>query len=179
MNIDSLSEEDKIQAALTEASRTKKPNYKYLQRAYQIESYHKLVRRSKGTLSKHHISPVNRKLNEEQNQLLCAYIHRLDGLGLGATEAQIKHAANHILQMGHRDKGTPAPMVGQSWTHRWISSNKEIMRVKQRAMESARLAAHSKESLEQYFALLKRTIEVHGIQVSTVVFLARTSCPDL
>lgn len=166
MNFDHMSEEERIAAALLEASRTEKPNYKYLQQAYHIKSYDKLVRRSKGIQSKHHNKPVNRKLNEEQHRLLCEYIHRLDRLGLGATEAQIKNAANHILEMGHHDKSKPPPSVGQSWTHRWISSNTDIMRVKQRSIESARLAAHSKDSIRRYFAFLEHTIEEFDVKVS-------------
>lgn len=72
-----------------------------------------------GIMSKMERPGSKKKLNEQQEAMLLAYIDRMDELGVGALFHQVHNIAERILQLD-APEGTEPATLGRDWTKRFL-----------------------------------------------------------
>ncbi|KAE8233773.1 hypothetical protein CF326_g1192 [Tilletia indica] len=156
-------EEDKLQCALEEAQSVapKKPNIASLAKKHGVDEQ-RLRRRFQGRHSRSTRPPANRKLSNDQENAILAWIHVLDTLELAARPSLIEASANQLLREGHTDSDTLPPTVGENWVRNFIWRHPDLALVKQKSQELLRMS-HDKNTCAKFFHKLKEVIAEHGI----------------
>lgn len=124
--------------------------------------YSRLQKRVSGRASKMERAAPNRRLNQQQEATLKAYITRCDALYMPPLMLQLISAAQRILDLEHPDG--KAPPIGKNWISRWLARNPDCRRKKQKKQEIKRPAANTVEVYERHFGAPKRAIDEYAIQ---------------
>ncbi|EON69455.1 hypothetical protein W97_08715 [Coniosporium apollinis CBS 100218] len=102
-----------------------KPNLRHLAEVYNVP-YQRLRERAKGRQSRSGRPAANRKLNDEQEQMLCSWLAGLDSIGVSTTWSKlVEDGANSILALHNPDPRAPPPKVGQQWSRRWMKAHSQ------------------------------------------------------
>ena len=107
-----------------------------------------------GMSSRSSQTPSNRALNFEQEQAIQNYLKRLDDAGISATLAILRGAANY-LKRSHLDPCTPPPTISPCWSRRFLNSNKEFFKKRQKPLAIDQKNAYNVEDFTIYFEKYK------------------------
>jgi hypothetical protein len=116
-----------------------------------------LLRRLQGTPSREEYIPQNMKLTPIEEEVLLQDILRLDSQGLSPTTGLVQSMANAICQA----KG--GPPVGRNWTSTFIKRTPALTIKLGRTYECQRRLCETQEVIKGWFALVRNTIDKHGI----------------
>ena len=122
-----MKEYAKVEARIAEAidSIPDRENVSIAELAREFDVPHqRLRRRLKGTPSKMHRAPANRKLDESQELGICLFIDGLCKHGLCVNTTGIRNAADFVLSRFHTGNDAP-PVVGPSWAKRFLERHPE------------------------------------------------------
>ena len=104
--------EDRIDDAIYALNEAEYPNI--LQTAHEFDvPPQRLRRRFKGVQNKIQCEGSNKKLNEDQELVLCHYLDRLDESGVSARPRMLQSAVNSILERVHNNSTTCPPLVSK------------------------------------------------------------------
>ena len=107
--------------------------------------------------------PWNRKLKEHEELAICAYLDRLDKIGLYTRLFMIADCANAVLRRAHVDEGSP-PQVSEHWARRFLERHPEYHVRKQSVQEIDRKKAQGPSTIQWWLHEFKRICDEYGIQ---------------
>jgi hypothetical protein len=97
----------------------------------------------------------NKKLNSMQEQMLLAYIERMDCIGTYALIHQVHAAAKRILVL-HAQPSTEPASLGRDWTKNFVKRYKETLyKVRQKPIEVERAASNDLNKIAEWYTLYK------------------------
>jgi len=123
----------------------------------------RLRARWNGRKSKQEVVPRNRKLKEHEELAVCAYLDRLDEIGLHARLFMIADRANAVLRRAHVDEGSP-PQVSEHWGRRFLERHPEYHVHKQSVQEIDRKKAQDPSTIQWWLHEFKRIRDEYGVQ---------------
>ena len=125
--------------------------------------YKRVVARHKGVQSKMQRPGSNKKLNSMQEQMLLAYIERMDRIGTYALIHQVHAAAERILVL-HAQPGTEPASLGRDWTKNFVKRHKETLyKVRQKPIEVERAASNDSNEIAEWYTSYKDIKAKYGI----------------
>jgi len=125
--------------------------------------YQRLQRRLQGHNSRSTRAPTNMRLSSDQEEAILSYMRRCERLGVCVRARAITISANSILRRSH-EGDTPAPIVNERWTLRFLQRHPSFVKKKQIDLEAQRVAAYDLKDTEEWFRQLSRLIQDHSIQ---------------
>jgi len=159
MPITNLDIEERVIEACEWLTTQKKPYYSKAARKYGVHK-DRIRRRFLGkALDSSNIGGHNRRLNDDEDRALCAYIDLADEIGLPIREKTLVVAANSILRSHYSDS---AP-VSACWASRWLSRHPEYQKKIRKPLSAVRKNTHDIEGLERWFRKLKAVRDEYGI----------------
>jgi len=159
MPITNLDIEERVTEACEWLTTQKKPYYSKAARKFGVHK-DRVRRRFLGkALDSSNIGGHNRRLNDDEDRALCAYIDLADDIGLPIREKMLRVAANSILRNHYSD---PLP-VSENWPSRWLSRHPEYQKRFRKPLAAIRKNTHDIEGLEKWFRKLKAVREEYGV----------------
>ena len=146
---------DSINKALQDLKLQDKPNIAATARTYKVERS-TLSRRFREVSQTHAEKCQNQQfLDPDEEKVLVQYINQLTTRGVPPTPAMVANFASNL-------KGET---LGKNWSHRFCKRWANVLESRYlKGYDAARQKADRKDSLEQYFALVKQKIQEYDIQ---------------
>ncbi|EDN07049.1 predicted protein [Histoplasma mississippiense (nom. inval.)] len=113
--------------------------------------YATLYGRINGKKSRTMRVPLNRALNDSQEEAIKIWIHQLDINFSPPTIEHIEAAANRMLRQHHTDPETAPPTVSKMWAYRFIKRLPDYERVKQKPMNPKRVSCEDISFIINWF----------------------------
>ena len=125
----------------------KKPFFSKAARKYGVHKDRVRRRFLEKTASLCDSGGYNKRLNDDEDRALCAYIDFADEIGLPIREKTLIIAANSILRNHYPDP----PPVSKMWASRWLSRHYEYNTTFGKPLAAVRKDIHDVEGLERWF----------------------------
>jgi hypothetical protein len=126
-------------------------------------SYHRLIRRNRGFLSRTTRPHTDLRLDNAQCDTLYQYLDYMMDMDLGVSADDIRNAANMILQTNHQDS-TPPPKVSKQWPYNFMKQHPQYSKVKRHVIELNHAQAKDPIVIKQwynFFALIFEAKKIH------------------
>ncbi|EDN07799.1 predicted protein [Histoplasma mississippiense (nom. inval.)] len=127
--------EEQLQRAVDAYKSNSKLKITSLSREFKVP-YATLYGRINGKKSRTMRVPLNRALNDSQEEAIKIWIHQLDINFCPPTIEHIEAAANRMLRQHHTDPETAPPTVSKMWAYQFIKRLPDYEWVKQKLMNS-------------------------------------------
>ncbi|KMW66408.1 hypothetical protein, variant [Blastomyces dermatitidis ER-3] len=137
--------EERIQQAIAAYQKNPKSKILPLSREFNVP-YQRLRARINGRNPNTAKVPVNKRLNESQEDAIKRWIKLLDEKNCPPTAEHIQDFANSILRRDHTDPTISPPKVSKMWTYRFIERLPEYKRVKQKPKDANRNIMRRREN---------------------------------
>ncbi|OQE21135.1 hypothetical protein PENSTE_c012G07455 [Penicillium steckii] len=140
MSTEYQNSEARIQQACATARATDRPNFAALAREYRV-SAPRLRARFNGRAPRNARQMAYKRLNNEQEASLVAWIRRLDSLYIPPTAGMVIASANALLRRASPPSSPPAPL-GKDWVYRFVKERlpNDLNWVKQRPADQKRMS---------------------------------------
>ena len=159
--------EDRIQNAINTYQCNENQKVTKIARDFQVP-YQRLLRRLHGTPSQLNHQPVNKTLDNHQEEALKDWIFHLDNTHFAPTVKQIQNCANAILARSHTEPTQP-PQVSKMWTYRFIKKlPPEYRRRKQKPMDPKRLNSEDISTVVTWYERLRSLINRYQLQAKDI-----------
>jgi len=155
--------EIRIQNAVNTYRRDESQKISKIAREFHVP-YQRLRSRLQGHSCHLNTRPVNRTLDNSQEEALKNWIFHLDETHFAPTIKQIQNCANAILVRSHTGPTQP-PQVSKMWTYRFIKKlPPEFQRRKQKPMDRKRLDSEDISNVVVWYDRLLALIKRYQIQ---------------
>jgi DDE superfamily endonuclease/Tc5 transposase DNA-binding domain len=151
--------EERVTKACEELNSQKKPNITKTARKYGAPRGRVSRRFHKKAGSSSSIGGHNKRLNGDEDRVLCTYIDFADEIGLPIREKTLVVAANSILRNHYPDP----PILSKMWASRWLSRHPEYSKKTRKPLAAVRKNTHDPEGLMAWFEKLRAIRQRYGI----------------
>ncbi|EDN02527.1 predicted protein [Histoplasma mississippiense (nom. inval.)] len=142
--------EEQLQRAVDAYKSNSKLKITSLSREFKVP-YATLYRRINGKKSRTMRVPLNRALNDSQEEAIKIWIHQLDINFCPPTIEHIEAAANRMLRQHHTDPETAPPTVSKMWAYQSIKHLPDYERVKQKPMNPKQMSCENISFIINWF----------------------------
>jgi hypothetical protein len=130
--------------------------------------YDRLRKRIAGVNSRITRAPAGKRLTDDQESALMAWIKRIDDIGAPPTVDLVTNCANSILQRANPDQ-EPPPTVGPNWSYRFIKQlPDQYKRIKQKPIDPKRLLSEDIGVIQTWFDRLQIVLDTYKITPSNI-----------
>ena len=121
-----------------------------------------LIRRLQGIPSRQDTIPIQRNLSPIDEEVLIQKILELDKQGHAPSVAKVKEFAN-IISKSRGGQG-----VGTNWTTKFIKRCPQLKTKMSKRLDYQRARCEDNQTITQWFELVRRQIQEHGIQTEDI-----------
>lgn len=127
--------------------------------------YQRLYSRLHGHSCRLNLRPVNRTLDNSQEQALKDWIIHLDDTHFAPTKQQIQNCANPILAWSHTDPTQPTPIVSKMWTYHFMQRlPPEFQCHKQKPIDPKHFDSEDLSNVVNWYEWLQGLIKCYQLQ---------------